>query len=54
MNQTNAKDLTLTALEARNLQADIFELLTQIASLATIKESAESESISIDVSGGTF
>lgn len=54
MNQTSAKDLTLTALEARNLQADIFELLTQIASLATVKESEESEVISINVSGGAF
>jgi hypothetical protein len=54
MNQTNAKDLTLTALEARNLQADIFELLTQIASLTAIKESSDTEVISIDVSGGEF
>jgi len=36
MNQTNARDLTLTKLEAQNLQADIFELLTQIAELTKI------------------
>ena len=29
MNQTNAKELILSALEARNLHNDIFELLTQ-------------------------
>ena len=34
MNQTNSKELVLSALEARNLHNDIFELLTQIAELA--------------------
>jgi len=52
MNQTNAKDLTLTALEARNLHNDIFELLTQIQSLTEIKQEAEVVTIGMD--GGNF
>jgi hypothetical protein len=54
MNQTNAKDLTLSKLEAQNLQADIFELLTQIQELAEVKKVQEEPIVSIDVSGGVF
>lgn len=55
MNQTNAKDLTLSAAEARQLQADIFDLLTQIAELAAIKKAAEEVAeVSIEMDGGGF
>ena len=57
MNQTNAKELVLSALDARNLHNDIFELLTQIAKLAEIKdELAEGEPavISVGMDGGGF
>ena len=55
MNQTSAKELTLTALEARNLHNDIFELLTQIAQLAEIKDKeAEDAVVKADLDGGNF
>ena len=55
MNQTNAKDLTLSKLEAQNLQADIFDLLTQIQALTEVREQAASNSIvNINMDGGGF
>jgi hypothetical protein len=55
MNQTNAKDLSLSAADARQLQADIFDLLTQIAELTAIKKAADqSAEISIEMDGGGF
>ena len=56
MNQTNSKELVLTALEARNLQAELFELLGHIADLTAIKqkEFADNAVIKIDVNGGSF
>lgn len=53
MNQTNARDLSLTAQEARQLQADIFDLLTQIQALAEVK-STEPEVIAVQVKGAGF
>ena len=55
MNQTNAKDLTLTALEARNLHNDIFDLLTQIQALTEVKQTQiEQDVVSIQMDGGGF
>jgi len=55
MNQTNARDLTLTKLEAQNLQADIFELLTQIAELTKIQEQQQADAaINVEFDGGNF
>mgnify|MGYP003339167863 CR=1 FL=1 len=55
MNQSNAKDLTLTKLEAQNLQADIFELLTKIADLTETREVATTEPVlNIGMDGGGF
>ena len=54
MNQTNAKDLTLSKLEAQNLQADIFELLTQIQELAEVKKVQEEQIVSVGMDGGLF
>jgi hypothetical protein len=54
MNQTNARDLTLTKLEAQNLQADIFELLTQIQELAEVKKVQEEQVVSVGMDGGGF
>jgi hypothetical protein len=55
MNQTNAKDLTLTALEARNIHAGIFELLTKINDLTELKKEQEAETlISVEMDGGDF
>ena len=55
MNQTNAKELVLSKLEAQNLQADIFDLLGQIQALSEIKQAEDAENvISINMDGGRF
>jgi hypothetical protein len=55
MNQTNSRDLNLTAAEARQLQADIFDLLTKINDLVDLKQpSAADTVIQVDVQGGKF
>jgi hypothetical protein len=55
MNQTNARDLSLTAAEARQLQADIFDLLTKINDLVEIKQQAAAEPIvQVELRGGGF
>jgi hypothetical protein len=55
MNQTNAKDLNLSVLEARNIHAGIFELLTKINDLTELKKSVEQEDvISVEMDGGDF
>ncbi len=55
MNQTNSKDLVLSALEARNLHAEIFELLAQIAALAKVPaEKSNDNDITIQMDGGGF
>ena len=55
MNQTNSKELVMSAIEARNLHNDIFELLTQIADLAAIKKEAQADAaIVADFDGGGF
>ena len=53
LNQTNSRELVLTAGEARQLQADIFDLLTQIQALTEVK-SAEPEVIAVQVKGASF
>lgn len=54
LNQTGAKDLTLTAVEARNIHAEIFELLTQIQELAKVKKEAANEVITVQLGGSKF
>ena len=55
LNQTNSRELILTALDARNLHAEIFELLTQISELTKIKKEADAESVITVVNdGGNF
>ena len=55
MNQTNAKDLVLTKLEAQNIHADIFELLTQIQELAEVKKEATTQAaVNVEMDGGGF
>lgn len=52
MNQSNGKILTLNAQEARNLHAEIYDLMATIASLSTRPASADVVNISMD--GGGF
>jgi hypothetical protein len=55
MNQTNSRDLVLAAAEARQLQADIFDLLIKINELVEVKKQTANEAVvQIDVQGGKF
>ena len=55
LNQTNSRDLTLTAAEARQLQADIFDLLNKINELTELKKDADENAVvSVDFDGGSF
>ena len=51
MNQTQRRELTLTAQEARNLHAEIFDMLARIAALT---ERPESDTVSVVMDGGRF
>lgn len=53
MNQTNAKELVLNTSEARQLQADIFDLLNKINDLTAIQKNSEEPTI-INLEGGNF
>ena len=52
MNQTGSRQLNLSAEEARNLHADIFNLLANLAELQTVREPEQPANISLD--GGGF
>jgi hypothetical protein len=52
MNQTGSKQLSLSADEARNLHADIFNLLANLAEMQSMPESPQSTTLSLD--GGGF
>jgi len=55
MNQTNSKELILSALEARNIHADVFELLTKINDLTEIrKQSDDNATVNVEFDGGNF
>jgi hypothetical protein len=55
MNQSNSKQLMLSASEARSLQADIFNLLANFAELASEPVSVNTqESVQISLDGGGF
>lgn len=55
MNQSNSKQLMLSANEARSLQADIFNLLANFAELASEPVSVNAqESVQISLDGGGF
>lgn len=55
MNQTNSRELNLSAAEARQLQADIFDLLLQIAELTKVKKDEVADTqITVDFDGGNF
>jgi hypothetical protein len=55
MNQTNAKELNLSALEARNIHTEIFELLTKINDLTEVrKQSDDNATVDVKFDGGNF
>jgi uncharacterized protein YfkK (UPF0435 family) len=54
MNQANAKILTLNAQEARDLQAEIYDLMATIASLSTSATNDSPAIINVSMDGGSF
>lgn len=54
MNQMRSRDLTMSADDARNLQAEIFALLAQISRLEELTKQSPEERIEIKVDGGKF
>jgi peptidoglycan hydrolase CwlO-like protein len=54
MNQTHKQDLRLTAVEANNLQADIFAILSQVSALQSKLDAAESNVVEVVMDGGGF
>ena len=54
MNQSAKKELILSAAEARNLHADIFEMLTHIAQISGATSSTPADSLSVVMDGGGF
>jgi hypothetical protein len=57
MNQTQSRDVVLTAQEARNLHSDIFALLAKIAELEnnkTTNSTTTPNGTSLDFDGGRF
>ena len=55
MNQTNAKELNLSASEARNIHSEIFEILTKINDLTEIrKQSDDNATVNVEFDGGNF
>lgn len=53
MGQTNSRDLSMTAQDARNLQADIFNLMTLVVELAS-KANQGNEVVTVNLDGGKF
>jgi len=54
MNQTNGRELTLSAVEARNLHTEIFELLAQISELSKIPKEQIPTVTNVEFDGGGF
>jgi hypothetical protein len=52
MSQTNSRELTMSAQDARNLQADIFNLMTLVVDLSAV--SKQNDVLEIDLDGGNF
>jgi len=54
LNQTNSKQLMLSADEARNLHSDIFTLLANIAEMQSKSQDTIKKSPEISLDGGGF
>jgi|APGre2960657423_1045063.scaffolds.fasta_scaffold17120_2 hypothetical protein len=56
MNQSNSKGLTLTAQEARNIHADLFDLLNHCATLSQAVNAQKKDEtvINLQMDGGGF
>jgi hypothetical protein len=54
MNQSQSKNLVLSAQDARDIQADIFAVLAQLTALTQHVTAMQEEIVQIDVDGGGF
>jgi hypothetical protein len=54
MNQSQSKNLILSAQDARDLQADIFAVLAQLTALTQYVTATQEAIVQIDVDGGAF
>lgn len=55
MNQSNSKQLILSAQEARDIQAELFEILNFLAVLARKQTTSDTDTdISVKMDGGVF
>lgn len=54
MNQTQSKNLTLSADDARNLHSEIFDLLARIADLTDARKAATAPVTEVELDGGGF
>lgn len=53
MSQTNSREITMSAQEARNLQADIFNLMTLVVELSA-KADQGNDVMQVQLDGGKF
>lgn len=54
MNQSNSKQIVLSAQEARNLHADLFSLMSELSVLAASKTAVVEDVVTVNVDGGGF
>jgi hypothetical protein len=54
LNQTNSKQIVLSAQEARNLHTELFDLLNHFSTLNHIKTAPEDKVITVEMDGGGF
>jgi hypothetical protein len=55
MNQSQSKQLILSAQEARNLHADLFDLLNHCATISQkLQEKRQDDVVSVGMDGGRF
>jgi hypothetical protein len=55
MNQSQSKQLILSAQEARNLHADLFDLLNHCATISQkLQEKRQDDVVSVGMDGGSF
>jgi hypothetical protein len=53
MNQSNSKNLVLTAAEARNIESDLVDLLLLISTLSSV-QSRQADTVEIEIQSPAF
>jgi|APCry1669189733_1035249.scaffolds.fasta_scaffold64100_2 hypothetical protein len=55
MNQSGSKEMVLSAVEARNIHSDIFDLLNKLNELIETKKTTPTDAVvSVELKGGSF